>query len=91
VPQTKATLITHPFDMVVFGGWGDLAKRKLLPAPSAGSARCSRDSAPPLPAERYGKSGFRGGVPHLRCPERRLAARPRVDCRFAAKIRWPLD
>ena len=32
MPQTKATLITHPFDMVVFGGRGDLAKRKLLPA-----------------------------------------------------------
>jgi len=32
VPQTKTTLITHPFDMIVFGGRGDLAKRKLLPA-----------------------------------------------------------
>ena len=30
--QTKSTLITHPFDAVVFGGRGDLAKRKLLPA-----------------------------------------------------------
>jgi glucose-6-phosphate 1-dehydrogenase len=30
--QTKTTLITHPFDAVVFGGRGDLAKRKLLPA-----------------------------------------------------------
>jgi glucose-6-phosphate 1-dehydrogenase len=28
----KSTLITHPFDAVVFGGRGDLAKRKLLPA-----------------------------------------------------------
>src|SRR5262249_21778390 len=32
-PSTqRATLITEPFDMVVFGGRGDLAKRKLLPA-----------------------------------------------------------
>ncbi|HEV8390643.1 MAG TPA: glucose-6-phosphate dehydrogenase, partial [Dongiaceae bacterium] len=32
-PTTKrTTLITEPFDMVVFGGRGDLAKRKLLPA-----------------------------------------------------------
>ena len=30
--QTRSTLITHPFDAVVFGGRGDLAKRKLLPA-----------------------------------------------------------
>src|SRR5262245_33354639 len=28
----RTTLITEPFDMVVFGGRGDLAKRKLLPA-----------------------------------------------------------
>jgi glucose-6-phosphate 1-dehydrogenase len=28
----KPTLIPHPFDIVVFGGRGDLAKRKLLPA-----------------------------------------------------------
>jgi glucose-6-phosphate 1-dehydrogenase len=28
----RPTLITHPFDIVVFGGRGDLAKRKLLPA-----------------------------------------------------------
>ena len=26
------TLITHPFDMIVFGGRGDLARRKLIPA-----------------------------------------------------------
>ena len=32
-PQSqRATLITEPFDMVVFGGRGDLARRKLLPA-----------------------------------------------------------
>ena len=32
-PSTQRnTLITEPFDMVVFGGRGDLAKRKLLPA-----------------------------------------------------------
>ncbi|MBL9034380.1 MAG: glucose-6-phosphate dehydrogenase [Rhodospirillaceae bacterium] len=32
-PSTqRATLITEPFDMVVFGGRGDLARRKLLPA-----------------------------------------------------------
>src|SRR6516162_8242148 len=30
--QARATLIEHPFDMVVFGGRGDLAKRKLIPA-----------------------------------------------------------
>jgi glucose-6-phosphate 1-dehydrogenase len=30
--QARATLIEHPFDMVVFGGKGDLAKRKLIPA-----------------------------------------------------------
>ena len=29
---TRATLISEPFDMVVFGGRGDLARRKLLPA-----------------------------------------------------------
>ena len=28
----KSTLIEHPFDIVVFGGRGDLAKRKLVPA-----------------------------------------------------------
>ena len=28
----RTTLITEPFDMVVFGGRGDLARRKLLPA-----------------------------------------------------------
>jgi glucose-6-phosphate 1-dehydrogenase len=28
----RTTLITDPFDMVVFGGRGDLARRKLLPA-----------------------------------------------------------
>jgi glucose-6-phosphate 1-dehydrogenase len=28
----RVTLITEPFDMVVFGGRGDLARRKLLPA-----------------------------------------------------------
>ncbi|HEY8017282.1 MAG TPA: glucose-6-phosphate dehydrogenase [Dongiaceae bacterium] len=32
MPQGKATLIEHPFDIVVFGGRGDLAKRKLIPA-----------------------------------------------------------
>src|SRR5262245_28833157 len=32
-PSTqRTTLITEPFDMVVFGGRGDLARRKLLPA-----------------------------------------------------------
>jgi glucose-6-phosphate 1-dehydrogenase len=32
-PQSqRTTLITEPFDMVVFGGRGDLARRKLLPA-----------------------------------------------------------
>lgn len=30
--MSRPTLITHPFDIVVFGGRGDLAKRKLLPA-----------------------------------------------------------
>ena len=30
--QARATLIEHPFDIVVFGGKGDLAKRKLIPA-----------------------------------------------------------
>src|SRR5262245_5497138 len=30
--QARATLIEHPFDIVVFGGRGDLAKRKLIPA-----------------------------------------------------------
>ena len=29
---TDSTLITQPFDAIVFGGRGDLAKRKLLPA-----------------------------------------------------------
>src|ERR1700757_4300063 len=28
----RPTLITHPFDMIVFGGRGDLARRKLMPA-----------------------------------------------------------
>jgi glucose-6-phosphate 1-dehydrogenase len=31
-PPNRATLISDPFDMVVFGGRGDLARRKLLPA-----------------------------------------------------------
>jgi len=30
--MSRPTLISHPFDIVVFGGRGDLAKRKLLPA-----------------------------------------------------------
>jgi glucose-6-phosphate 1-dehydrogenase len=29
---TKTTLISEPFDVIVFGGRGDLARRKLLPA-----------------------------------------------------------
>jgi glucose-6-phosphate 1-dehydrogenase len=29
---TRPTLISHPFDMIVFGGRGDLARRKLMPA-----------------------------------------------------------
>ncbi len=32
MPQGKTALMMQPFDMVVFGGRGDLAKRKLLPA-----------------------------------------------------------
>ena len=30
--MTAKTLISHPFDMIVFGGRGDLARRKLIPA-----------------------------------------------------------
>jgi glucose-6-phosphate 1-dehydrogenase len=30
--MTTRTLISHPFDMIVFGGRGDLARRKLIPA-----------------------------------------------------------
>lgn len=30
--MSRPTLISHPFDIIVFGGRGDLAKRKLLPA-----------------------------------------------------------
>src|SRR5690349_24091310 len=54
----RTTLITEPFDMVVFGGRGDLAKRKLLPA----LYELDRDNRLPPDGRIIGVS--RGGMSH---------------------------